>query len=193
MSANWVNDIAELHAKFGVREVVRTFDKDKLQAFLDFRVKFLQEELDELKTAKSADDVVDALIDLCVVAIGTLDVMQMNPYEAWNRVHAANMNKEVGIKASRPNPLGLPDLIKPTMDTHGRDWVAPTHVDNVGVLALLFEEARAVQPVQVEQPVQQEPDIGLNQTGPEIDEVQQVETDQAQEAPVVKKGRTKKA
>lgn len=149
MSTNWVADIAELHNKFGVREKVGEFDKQKLRAFLDFRIKFLQEELDELKAAKNADDVVDALIDLCVVAIGTLDVMQMNSYEAWNRVHAANMSKEVGIKASRPNPLGLPDLIKPD------GWEAPEHFDNVGILAMLFDgepEVKAEEPV--EQPDQ---------------------------------------
>lgn len=133
MSTNWVADIAEMHIKYGVREAVNQFDAEKLRAFLDFRIKFLQEELDELKTAKNADDVVDALVDLCVVAIGTLDVMNLNTYEAWNAVHRANMNKEVGIKASRPNPLGLPDLIKPD------GWEAPTHFDNVGVLATLFQ------------------------------------------------------
>lgn len=137
MSTNWVADIAEMHIKYGVREAVGQFDKEKLRAFLDFRIKFLQEELDELKTAKNADDVVDALIDLCVVAIGTLDVMQLNTYEAWNVVHRANMNKEVGIKASRPNKLGLPDLIKPTMETHGYDWEPPEHFDNVGLLNII--------------------------------------------------------
>jgi hypothetical protein len=42
------------------------------------------------------------------------------------------MNKEVGIKASRPNPLGLPDLIKP------EGWVAPVHSDNVGMLNKIY-------------------------------------------------------
>ena len=44
------------------------------------------------------------------------------------------MNKQVGIKESRPNPLGLPDLIKP------EGWTAPSHKDNVGLLGLLFDE-----------------------------------------------------
>lgn len=138
MSANWVNDIATMHKKFGVNEVVHNFDKEKLAKFLEFRANFLQEELDELKSATTADDVVDALIDLCVVAIGTLDAYGVNSYEAWNRVHVKNMEKEVGIKASRPNPLGLPDLIKP------EGWTAPTHVDNVGLLAKIFDESTEV-------------------------------------------------
>lgn len=133
MMTNWVKDIAEMHTKFGVNEKIRTFDKEKLSKFLEFRINFLQEELDEMKSAKNADDVVDALIDLCVVAIGTLDAYDVDSYEAWNRVHAANMAKEVGIKASRPNPLGLPDLIKP------EGWTSPTHADNVGLLNKVFD------------------------------------------------------
>jgi predicted HAD superfamily Cof-like phosphohydrolase len=66
------------------------------------------------------------MVDLCVVAIGTLNAMAVDAYEAWDRVHEANMQKEVGIKPSRPNPLGLPDLIKPA------GWVGPTHKDNIG-------------------------------------------------------------
>lgn len=129
MSQNWVKDIAEMHAKFGVNEVVANFDKEKLAKFLEFRIKFLQEELDEMKSATEAEDVVDALIDLCVVAIGTLDSYGADAYEAWDRVHAANMAKQVGIKASRPNKLGLPDLIKP------EGWVSPTHIGLEGLFS----------------------------------------------------------
>ena len=145
MSMNWVADMAAMHQKFGVNPIVRNFDKEKLEAFLKFRIDFLQEELDEMRKAvvdcqsgkidanTAADDVVDALIDLCVVAIGTLDAYDVNSYTAWNRVYDKNMEKEVGIKASRPNPLGLPDLIKP------EGWTAPTHADNTGTLKKVFE------------------------------------------------------
>jgi len=129
---NWVWDMERMHGKYGVRDVIETFDKEKLEKFLEFRIKFLQEELDEMKGATNADDVVDALIDLCVVAIGTLDAYQVDSLKAWNRVLDANMAKEIGIKPSRPNPLGLPDLIKP------EGWIAPTHADNVGLLAKVF-------------------------------------------------------
>lgn len=141
MSTNWVKDIAEMHNKYGVNPVVRQFDQEKLAAFLKFRVDFLQEELNEMRSAvvsedngvSVSDDVVDALIDLCVVAIGTLNAFDVNAYTAWDRVHFANMKKEVGIKASRPNPLGLPDLIKP------EGWTAPSHKDNLGLLPKVFE------------------------------------------------------
>lgn len=132
MSKDWVQDIAEMHQKYGVNPVVRNFDQEKLRAFLEFRIRFLQEELDEMKKADNADDVVDALVDLCVVAIGTLNAYDVDAYEAWNRVHVANMSKTPGVKASRPNPLGLPDLIKP------EGWTAPTHQDNTGLLNKVF-------------------------------------------------------
>lgn len=133
MSTNWVKDIGEMHEKYGVNVKVREFDEEKLRKFLEFRIKFLEEELNEMKDAESADDVVDALIDLCVVAIGTLDAFDCNAYEAWDRVHTANMAKEVGVKASRPNPLGLPDLIKP------EGWVAPSHEGLDGLLNKIFK------------------------------------------------------
>lgn len=144
MSMNWVADMQAMHQKFGVNPVVREFDKEKARAFLEFRIRFLQEELDEMQKAldefdsgtinalKAADDTVDALVDLCVVAIGTLDAYDINSYTAWNRVWEKNMEKEVGVKASRPNPLGLPDLIKP------EGWTAPTHADNIGLLTKVF-------------------------------------------------------
>jgi hypothetical protein len=131
MSYIWVQDIADMHRKFGVNEAVRKMDKDKLKAFLEFRIRFLQEELDEMKNTDDPAEVTDALIDLCVVAIGTMDALDINAHQAWDEVHRANMAKQVGVKASRPNPLGLPDLIKP------EGWVAPSHDDNIGLLAKL--------------------------------------------------------
>lgn len=129
MSKDWVRDIADMHSKYGVNEKVRTFDKEKLEKFLEFRISFLQEELDELKDNRgNPEEVVDALVDLCVVAIGTLDAFDVDGYAAWDRVHEANMSKEVGVKPSRPNPLGLPDLIKPD------GWVAPSHEGNHGII-----------------------------------------------------------
>lgn len=133
MSTNWVKDIYDMHAKYGVHAAVENFDAEKLRQFLQFRLSFLDEELAETKAAASgekidAEEVVDGLIDLCVVAIGTLDAFGVNAYQAWEKVHEANMNKEVGVKASRPNPLKLPDLVK------GPEWKAPSHEGNHGKL-----------------------------------------------------------
>jgi NTP pyrophosphatase (non-canonical NTP hydrolase) len=136
MSREWVTDIYEMHDMYGVHGVIENMDKAKLQKFLEFRLGCVAEELDELNTAISegnAEETVDALIDICVFAIGTLDAMEVDAYDAWDRVHKANMSKEVGIKAERPNPLGLPDLIKP------EGWTAPSHENNHGLIGEIFK------------------------------------------------------
>jgi len=128
MSKNWVEDIHIMQSKYLTRQWVEN-NPEKLKEFLKFRIAFLQEELDETRHAymlNDAEEVVDGLIDLCVVAIGTLDAFGVDPYKAWDEVLKANMQKEVGRKPSRPNPLGVPDLIKPD------GWEAPSHKDNHG-------------------------------------------------------------
>jgi hypothetical protein len=133
MSQNWAKDMNDMHTKFGVNAVVSKMDANKLADFLQFRIGCLQEELDELKAARNGDDAVDALIDLCVFAIGTLDLYGIDANMAWDRVYKANITKEVGIKAARPNPMGLPDLIKP------EGWTAPTHKDNTGAFEKIYD------------------------------------------------------
>lgn len=134
MMNQWHHDINEMHAKYGVHDWIEDNmdNKELMQKFLDFRLKFLEEELNETKAAaqydRNASEVVDGLIDLCVIAIGTLDAFNVDAQRAWEAVHAANMAKEVGVKESRPNPLGLPDLIKP------EGWKGPEHHDNTGYL-----------------------------------------------------------
>jgi len=133
MSMNWIKDIEEMHEKYQVHDWVKN-NPEKLEQLLHFRVAFLKEEFDETFKAtgeKDAEEIVDGLIDLCVVAIGTLDLMGVDAEKAWNMVFNANMAKEVGVKESRPNPLGLPDLIKP------EGWSAPDHTGNHGLLVNL--------------------------------------------------------
>lgn len=137
--SGWVNDIKQMHAKFKVQESVSKLDKEKLRMFLEFKIKFLQEELDEMKKAfeeggeNAADDTVDALIDLCVVSLDTLGAFNIDADLAWNRVYEKNMQKEIGTNAKRPNPLGLPDLVKP------EGWTPPSHKDNVGLFGKVFD------------------------------------------------------
>jgi predicted HAD superfamily Cof-like phosphohydrolase len=134
MSKDWCKDINDMHTKYGVRNAVKNFDSVMLRSFLRFRLDFLHEELGETENAAKAgipidaEEVVDGLIDLCVVAIGTLDALGVDAHQAWDEVHQANMSKEVGVKETRPNPLGLPDLVKPT------GWIAPSHDGNHGLL-----------------------------------------------------------
>lgn len=132
MSKDWVKDIHVMQGKYLTRQWVNDNrdNTELLREFLKFRIGFLQEELDETREAymlRDAEEIVDGLIDLCVVAIGTLDAFGVDPYKAWDEVLKANMQKEVGRKATRPNPLGVPDLVKPD------DWEAPSHEDNHGI------------------------------------------------------------
>ena len=130
MSTNWVRDMNNMHAKYGVHRWVKN-NPDKLKKYLEFRINFLQEELDETQRAafiyEDPEEIVDGLIDLCVVAIGTLDAFGVDANAAWDQVLKANMAKEVGVKPERPNPLGLPDLMKP------EGWEPPSHEDNTGL------------------------------------------------------------
>ena len=139
MSKDWVKDIQDMQTKYQTRDWVanNANDIDKLKAFLRFRIDFLEEELTETRNAQKvidSEEIVDGLVDLCVVAIGTLDAFGVDPYKAWDAVLEANMAKEVGVKESRPNPLGVPDLMKP------EGWTAPSHEGNHGVLPTLKGE-----------------------------------------------------
>jgi len=131
VSYNWATDIEKMQYKFKTKKWMfdNRHNRDALDKYLEFRLQFLNEELQETETAfanRDAEEIVDGLIDLCVVAIGTLDAFGVDANKAWNQVLQANLSKEVGIKPERPNPLKLPDLIKP------EGWVAPSHKDNHG-------------------------------------------------------------
>ena len=132
MSTNWFKDMQAMHKKYGVDEWMKkekNSDWSRLNKFMNFRIKMMQEELDETKAAfknKDQEEIVDGIIDMCVFAIGTLEVFGVDANKAWDQVLRANMSKKVGIKEGRPNPLGLPDLIKP------EGWEGPTHKGNHG-------------------------------------------------------------
>ena len=53
MLNDWVGDIADMHDHYEVRDKVEQFDAEKLRKFLEFRVKFLEEEMTELKVEAS--------------------------------------------------------------------------------------------------------------------------------------------
>jgi predicted HAD superfamily Cof-like phosphohydrolase len=137
MSHDWVADNHDMHVKFGMHQAVEAMDDDTLNKFLELRVEQLEEELNEFKDADTAEKHVDALIDLCVFAIGTLDLFGVDAHKAWNEVHRANMAKEVGVKPEKPggrkNPFKLPDLIKPA------GWTPVTHAGNYGHFSRLSD------------------------------------------------------
>lgn len=130
-------DMNRMHTYYEADEAVLGLDNEKLKSFLDFRFNFLQEELNEGRDAiaeGNAEEIVDSLIDLVVVAVGTLDLYGVDFDRAWNEVLVANMNKRVGVKEGRENPYGLPDLVKP------EGWVPPSHAGNHGLIGKIFKE-----------------------------------------------------
>jgi predicted HAD superfamily Cof-like phosphohydrolase len=134
---DWSNDMKLMHEKFGVHDWFQANkeNKDLMDKYLRFRLSMCKEELDETMTAiesKDAEEIVDGLIDLCVFAIGTLDVFGVDANKAWDQVYEANMVKSPGVKEGRPNPFGLPDLIKP------EGWKSPSHEGNHGNLTNAF-------------------------------------------------------
>ena len=94
--SDWANDIYMMHNKFGVKE---WFDKNKdnkdlMATYLKFRLSMCQEELGETLDAfdnKDPEEIVDGLIDMCVFAIGTLDVFGVDANKAWDAIYEANM------------------------------------------------------------------------------------------------------
>ncbi len=141
LKSKMVTDIEDMHKKYQVNEWVATQldngDMKKLQQLLAFRLDFVEEEFEETLKAfadKNPEEIVDGLIDIIVIALGTLDMFNVDTDWAWEKVHSANMNKEVGVKPGRPNPLGLPDLIKP------EGWTAPNHSENTGILTRVFNK-----------------------------------------------------
>jgi predicted HAD superfamily Cof-like phosphohydrolase len=95
-----------------------------------WRMDFLMEEITETASAierHDPEEIVDGLVDMMVVIMGTFHEARINFGKAWSRVHDANMQKVRGEKDTRAGSFGY-DLIKPD------GWEPPKHHDNHGVL-----------------------------------------------------------
>ena len=51
MSKDWVKDINEMQTKYKVHDWIAKADESQLRSYLEFRIDFLREELDETETA----------------------------------------------------------------------------------------------------------------------------------------------
>lgn len=99
------------------------------QAF-EFRLKFLQEELDEFKDSHEAGDMhgaADALVDLAYVLHGTALMMGLPWPRLWEEVQRANMAKERATHAGQSKRGSALDVIKPP------GWKDPDHTAALGV------------------------------------------------------------
>lgn len=121
-------DVFDFHARFLVpmSQVPAFLDKEAM----DFRIKFMQEELNEFVDAISEQNLKkagDALVDLVYVALGTALMMGLPWSRLWQRVQKKNMTKERakddGSNSKRGSPL---DIIKP------EGWTPPDHSTDLG-------------------------------------------------------------
>ena len=98
MQSNF-DDVGDFHEKFGLGNVTHTSVPGPIDIpadLLDFRLRFLKEELFELQASMEYGDqagAFDALLDLVYVAMGTAHLMGFPWQEGWDLVQAANMSK----------------------------------------------------------------------------------------------------
>lgn len=120
-------DVEDFHVKYGIQYEghPRMLDKELSK----FRIARAKEEIKEYAAASVLHEKLDALIDEIYIALGTLHLHGFSPLviqEAWDRVHKANMAKELASEAN-PGKHGSPiDIVKPA------GWVAPDHRDLCG-------------------------------------------------------------
>lgn len=128
-----LDNIKEMHNKFQVTDFIKNNEDNKtlLKKYLKFRLDFIKEELNETfdaYTDKNDVEVLDGLIDIIVVTLGTLDAFKCNTPEAWKNIHNSNMSKTPGINLTRPNNFSLPDMVK------GKNFKKPELKNYTGLL-----------------------------------------------------------
>ena len=97
-----MTDIEEFHKKFGLAP--HPTPGGPLPAdLMEFRIKFLREEIKEFERAAADDqdiaEMADALVVLVYVAVGTAYLLGLPWDRLWSEVHQANMQK---IRVARP-------------------------------------------------------------------------------------------
>jgi predicted HAD superfamily Cof-like phosphohydrolase len=120
---NLIQDIEEFHAKFGLQY---SGPPRTLETQLElFRMKFFEEEYNELVGAETDEDKLDACVDLVYIILGYCHLRGWNFAEAWRRIQAANMQK-VRARSNDMSKRGSSyDVVKP------KGWVAPSLKDLV--------------------------------------------------------------
>lgn len=124
MSTDLFEDVGDFHHKFG--QPFTRLDKPcelPTPEIVEYRLKFIDEEVTELKEALDVRDLpkaLDALVDLVYVALGTAHYFGAPFREAWEEVHAANMRK---VRASDIDPDHKRGPCEPMRKPPG--WVPP--------------------------------------------------------------------
>lgn len=117
------DDVGVFHAKFNLPVTGVVVCGLPTPEVLEYRTKFLQEELQEFIDAGANNDLagmLDALVDLAWVAMGTAHYLGAPFNEAWAEVRRANMAKVLKTEADPTHKRGVVERIfKPAW------WVPP--------------------------------------------------------------------
>lgn len=116
------HDVQAFHQKFGV-SMAKVASLLGREAF-EFRLKFMQEELDEFNMDHEDGDLhgaADALVDLVYVAVGTALIMGLPWDTLWAEVQRKNMEKERATRADQSKRGSKFDVVKPA------GWTPPDH------------------------------------------------------------------
>ena len=112
MQTDLFNMVSEFHEKFDLEVIGKNLPVD----VANYRVGFLQEELDEIKKGYqdgNNEEVLDGLVDLVYVALGTAYFHGFDFNEAFRRVHVANLNKQRASDSTESKRGSSLDLVKP--------------------------------------------------------------------------------
>lgn len=131
-----MKDVDAFHKKFG-RKAAKRPELLSVDEF-EFRLKFIQEELDETVRAYAAKDLeefADGLVDIVYVTLGAAQLAGLPFDKLWAAVHKANMKKKKA-KAAADSTRGYAfDIVKP------KGW-APADLSKI-----LAAHGAAIQPV----------------------------------------------
>lgn len=115
------HDVGAFHQKFGLHSVSKSgagqTDAENDAELMDFRVGFMQEELQEFILGFEEGDITqmaDALVDLQYIVLGTAHLLGLPWHSLWDDVHRANMAKRRALPDGSDSKRGSAfDVVKP--------------------------------------------------------------------------------
>ena len=127
-----IDDINRFHQKFGFQKNNKVGIPDDPE-LVNFRTSFLMEELSEYTNAivkKDTAEVLDALVDIVYIALGTAWLFNLPFEKAWKEIQAANMKKirardKTGKRGTKFDVIKPKGFIEPNIERiieEEREW-----------------------------------------------------------------------